>query len=96
MKYQGKTFRNETIRLDGNEFDGCTFENCEFIYRGTAQVDFTNCSISRPVLTFDGEAARTLDFLKVLYHSGFQSIIDYIFNNIRGGGTPSHGGETTH
>jgi hypothetical protein len=96
MKHRNKTFRDETINLDGNEFDSCTFENCEFVYRGTGSVNFTDCSVSKPVLTFDGSAARTLDLLKLIYPNGFQPIIEYIFNNIRGGGSPSGGGETTH
>jgi hypothetical protein len=102
MKKQGKVFRNktftrETIDLDGNTYDNCTFDNCKLVYRGTGEVKFLNdCSITTPVLTFDGAAGRTLGFLKALYPSGFRPIIERVINTIRGVETPPRKEEVGH
>lgn len=34
MNYDGATFRNREVELDGNEFTNCFFENVTFIYSG--------------------------------------------------------------
>jgi hypothetical protein len=39
---QTKTFRNETVQIDGNEFIDCTFDNVTFQFDGTAPFRFTN------------------------------------------------------
>ena len=88
MKHTGKKFSNETVELDGNEFDGCTFENCHFIYQATASVTLANCSFVGFAIAFEGAAGSTLDFLSTLYHSGFKTLIEQTFNNIRAGKTP--------
>ena len=33
---QTKTFRNETVQIDGNQFIDCTFDNVAFKFDGTA------------------------------------------------------------
>jgi hypothetical protein len=37
-----KTFKNEIVRLDGNEFINCTFDNVGFEFDGQAPFRFTN------------------------------------------------------
>ena len=83
QKIQGTTFRNETVELDGKEFDSCTFENCQFIYRATDAVRLANCSFVGFIITFEGAAGTTLDFLTKLYHGGFKPTVEKTFDNIR-------------
>ena len=37
-----KTFKNETVQLDGNEFINCTFDNVIFEFDGQAPFRFTD------------------------------------------------------
>jgi hypothetical protein len=39
---QGKTFKNETVQLDGNDFVDCTFENVVLKFDGQAPFRLTN------------------------------------------------------
>jgi hypothetical protein len=39
---QAKTFKNETVQLDGNAFIDCTFDNVVFKFDGQAPFTFTN------------------------------------------------------
>src|SRR4051794_17438943 len=40
-----RTFRNETVELDGKNFVDCSFENVTFLYNGTTPTGFSNCKI---------------------------------------------------
>ena len=39
---QSRTFKNETVQIDGNEFIDCTFDNVVFKFDGQAPFRFTN------------------------------------------------------
>jgi hypothetical protein len=39
---RGKTFKDETVQLDGNSFIDCTFDNVTFRFDGEAPFRFTN------------------------------------------------------
>jgi hypothetical protein len=39
---RGKTFKDETVELDGNSFIDCTFDNVSFRFDGDAPFRFTN------------------------------------------------------
>src|SRR5690242_16414022 len=41
-EYRGKTYKDETVQLDGNSFIDCTFENVIFSFNGEAPFRFTN------------------------------------------------------
>jgi hypothetical protein len=41
-KIEAKTYKNETVRIDGNEFIECTFDNVVFQFDGEAPFRFTN------------------------------------------------------
>ncbi len=42
QQIRGKTFKNETVQLDGNEFIDCTFDNVILEFDGQAPFRFTN------------------------------------------------------
>lgn len=66
MRIKNQEFNNETIKLDDNSFDHCTFNNCKMIYSGTGPVNLSNSTISNAEWTFEGPAANTMTFLKVI------------------------------
>jgi hypothetical protein len=41
-EYRGKTYKNETVQIDGNDFIDCTFDNVTFRFDGEAPFRFTN------------------------------------------------------
>jgi len=60
---ENKSFRGQTVRLDGKSFSNCRFENCVLIYSGERceweDTSFFNCQI-----VFDGPANNTVQFLR--------------------------------
>jgi hypothetical protein len=64
---QNKTFRNETVELDGHHYDGCTFINVKFAYQGTANVEFTHNHLNGyGVSTNDPAVSGTIELLRGL------------------------------
>ena len=45
---QSKTFKNETVQIDGNEFIDCTFDNVVFKFDGQAPFRFTQDHLHLP------------------------------------------------
>jgi len=41
-EYRGKTYKDETVQIDGNSFIYCTFDNVTFRFDGEAPFRFTN------------------------------------------------------
>jgi hypothetical protein len=41
-EYRGKTYKDETVQIDGNNFIDCTFDNVTFRFDGEAPFRFTN------------------------------------------------------
>jgi hypothetical protein len=41
-EYRGKTYKDETVQIDGNEFIDCTFDNVTLKFDGQAPFRFTN------------------------------------------------------
>jgi hypothetical protein len=66
VQYQGATFTNETVVLDGNDYRNCTFTNCELVFRGTASVSLNGVTANCR-WTFEGAAGLTVKFMTALY-----------------------------
>jgi hypothetical protein len=45
---QSRTFKNETVQIDGNEFIDCTFDNVTFKFNGQAPFHFSNVHFHVP------------------------------------------------
>jgi len=86
MKAERQTFSNATIIIDGNEYLECKFERCKIVYCGVAVVALNGCSFSDCEWSFDGPAARTVQFMSALYASGggAKELIEQTLRNIRG------------
>jgi hypothetical protein len=44
----GRTFRNETVVMDGKKFDHCTFDNVTFVYHGLTPYSFVEAQFVKP------------------------------------------------
>lgn len=81
-----ETFQGESIELDGEEFIKCSFEECEIVYAGGEGPRIVNCSFSRCSWKFDAAAARTISFMRAMYHGmggAGRQLIEDTFETIR-------------
>src|SRR5438045_5309205 len=81
MKFQGQTFRDQDLQLDGNEYESCKMENCRLFFGATAPVDLSNNKIDGSTFVFQGAALLTLGFMTKLYADGAVDLIEGLFNN---------------
>ena len=84
-QYQGATFTNETVVLDGNDYRNCTFTDCVIVFRGTAAVSMNGVTTNNCRWTFEGPASLTIEFMTALYQAGVTDMLDQTFENIRRG-----------
>lgn len=82
--FQGRTFTDQRIALDGNEYESCTFKNVTLVYAGGALPAIRNCAFEQFNLAFEGAAENTLAFLRALSgpQSGFRPIVEGTFKAI--------------
>lgn len=79
-----ESFLNQTVHLDGNRYIRCAFEGCQLIFSGTQPTALEHCDLQHSNFGFVGAAALTVDFLTKMYEGGFPSVVETIFDNIRG------------
>ena len=75
--YQGNTYGNERMSIDGNEYHNCTFNDCELVYKGEEPPSFVRCSFNNIRMSFGDAAGRTVAFLQGMANpdSGLQQIV---------------------
>ena len=86
MIFKDKTFKNEKIDIDFNQFSNCQFDGCTLVFHGYGVIGMDGCSFKDVNWTFDGAAAKTLQFLQGLYHGageGGKQLIELTFKDIR-------------
>jgi hypothetical protein len=83
MKYSNKTFRDETVDLDGNQYFQCTFESCKLMYFGGLIPYFDSCAFGSSTFMFEKGAGNALEFLRELYHAGLSTNVESFFDDIR-------------
>jgi hypothetical protein len=91
-KHVNVTFENITIALDGQEFHACTFRNCRLIYSGGTPPVLDTCAFHGFSFIFAAAAGETLNFMRTMYHGGFQNLVDTTLNSIRKKAHPGHWG----
>lgn len=90
-RYENETFKNQGIQLDGNQYIQCMFQNCTLQFGGLLAPKIIDCKFFECSWSFTDAAARTLEFLKALYHGaaeGGKELIERTFENIRHGQDP--------
>lgn len=75
-------FGAEPILIDNKIFFGCTFNNSNLIYSGGDLPSFDTCTFHSVGISFRGAAGNTLAFMRVLYHAGFDTVIQKTFDEI--------------
>lgn len=83
MQYQGVTFKNERVRLDGGEFRDCTFDGALLEYAG-GPLSLDGCSFTGAISwRFDGDFGRGLAAIGRLYEAqpalGLRTVVDCMF-----------------
>ncbi len=84
MIHVDRTFKNETVVLDGDQFNNCRFEFCKIIYRGgpvqfTPPLQLTGC-----VWGFEGPAMATVQLLQLIGRNGSPQLIQDLFTTVLG------------
>lgn len=69
MRYENRTFENETILIDDNEYIDCIFNSCRLLYAGGA-VEFTPFKATELKLEFVGAARGGADMKRKLIEAG--------------------------
>lgn len=84
MKFEKRTFQNETVTLDFNEFVGCSFKGCALLYHGHTGLSLNGCNLADSQLLFAGPAGMTLNVLAAMYADpGMRALADAILNDVR-------------
>lgn len=61
-------FEGADETLDGNKYRACTFTNCRLVFRGGQPPTLVGCGFTGCTWVFEDAAARTLQFLRGMYH----------------------------
>ena len=83
-EYRNQNFKAQAVHVDGNAFIDCAFEGCQFVYNGGTLPLFTGGSMRDCGWVLDGAALRTLRLLTDLYKGGGGSMVEDLFEQIRG------------
>jgi len=83
-KHIDQLFLEQSIVIDGDEYIGCTFSRCKLVYAGGTLPMLVNNSYKDCQWAFDGPAARTIQFMGLLYTGGGKSVIEATIENVRG------------
>ncbi|WP_226571258.1 hypothetical protein [Mangrovibacter yixingensis] len=86
IKYISSVFENSVVELDGNHYEKCTFKDCIIVFKGLKTFNLINCNFSGCKWTFEGPAANTVNFLKMMYKEMGEfgkNMVDATFENIK-------------
>lgn len=74
---EGKTFGpSERVRLDDRHFIRCTFNGSTLTFAGGELPLMKDCTLNGASFDFEGQADKTIQFLRWLKLSGGQNVID--------------------
>jgi len=86
MEFRDRTFKNETVNLDGNTFTGCTFRECVFVYKAMDVFTLTASHFYDCKFSLAGPAMLTLQALAMFYRGmgdGGKALVENTFESIR-------------
>ncbi len=87
-RFEGKTFEDQTIAIDGNQYINCTFIKCRIIFTGFEEGVFDECKFISCDWGFSGPAVNTLNYLAAIYNGlgeNGHEMVEGIFESIRRG-----------
>lgn len=79
-------YNHETVPLDGEAFSDCEFRECRLVYAGGEPPVFDNCKFDECDWKFEGAAAGTLAYLKVMWGAGAKGVVQGLIKEITGAG----------
>jgi len=81
-EFADQTFGEEDVILDGNTYKACTFNKSALVYNGGSFPVLEKNRFDQCQWRFDGAAARTIQFMRGLYHGGGKELIEQTFKEI--------------
>jgi hypothetical protein len=66
-KISNNSYSGQSVTLDNMHFDNCDFDDYKLVFRGTALFGMVNCRFYGCQWMLDGNAAITIQFLKLMY-----------------------------
>jgi len=83
MKFSNKTFKDETVELDGNQYVDCSFQGCKLVYNGGGIPHFEGVKFEGGSFMFEKGAGNAVEFLRELYHAGLHQNVEAFFDDVR-------------
>lgn len=86
MRYENLHFKDETVKVDGNEYQNCVFTESRVVFTGGIPPRFTGCVFDRCQWVFDEAAENTIQYFAALYSGlgqGGRELIEGLFDSIR-------------
>jgi hypothetical protein len=77
-------YNHETVALDGEVFSDCEFRACRMIYGGGEPPVFDDCRFNDCEWKFEGPAADTLAYLKLVWAVGGKAPVQALIKEITG------------
>ena len=68
--------------LDGETFSDCAFEACRLVYSGGEPQKFEGCRFNDCEWKFEGAAAQTLSYLKLMWSVGAKPAVQTMIKEI--------------
>ncbi|MFI4934506.1 MAG: hypothetical protein ACHP7N_07805 [Caulobacterales bacterium] len=75
-------FNHETLALDGESYADCEFRACRLVYAGGEPPSFVNCKFDDCDWRLEGAAARSLEFLKLMWVAGAKGTVQGLIKEI--------------
>lgn len=78
----GVSYNHQTVMLDGETFRDCAFAACRLVYSGGEPPKFEGCRFSDCEWKFEGAAAQTLSYLKLMWSVGAKPAVQTMIKEI--------------
>ena len=76
------SYNHQTVVLDGESFTNCDFAACRLVYSGGALPEFESCHFDKCDWKFEGAAAQTLSYLKLMWSVGAKPTVQAMIKEI--------------
>lgn len=78
----GANYNHQTVILDGETFSDCVFASCRLVYSGGEPPQFQGCQFDDCEWKFEGAAAQTLTYLKLMWSVGAKPAVQTMIKEI--------------
>jgi hypothetical protein len=90
VKYEAKSFGNQTVLMDGKEFIKCDFISSKLLFESKHPTSMSGCNLENITIQFGENAQLTLSIISALYRDlhSFRPHFDAMFESIKAGTMP--------